>query len=104
MSCGVYTIPHTYTEGDTLPQLECVLEDTDLSGYTITLRLERPGTTALAKTATAVDLTKGQFKFVWTTTDLVAGHSQQMSIEFQSSGGALETVSGLLLDVEDRIS
>lgn len=103
MSCKVHTLPHVYTEGDTLPEMVCVLDDTDLSGYTITAYVDRP-TTVLSKVATAVDLANGQFKFVWVSTDLVAGYGQEVAIEFNDGSGGIETITGLRLDVAEALA
>ncbi len=104
MTCAVKTFDHTYTADDTLPEMVCVLEDTVLTGYTITMHLERPGTTVLDKTATDVDLANGKFKFVWAAGDLVAGYDQAASIEFDDGSGGVDTVSGLRINVEEVIA
>lgn len=67
----IIDLPHVYTEGDELPELNFTLDDTDLSGYTIQLLIQRDDETVTELDATAVDLTAGRFFFRFRDTDLL---------------------------------
>lgn len=90
--------PVSWTEGDELPEILGVLEDVDITGYTITLTLQRP-TDVLTKTAVITDATSGGFKFTWDNTDLVAGVNQLAVIQFANALGEKLTPDRFLIDV-----
>lgn len=96
------TYPITWTEGDQLPEIGGVLEDTDITGWTITLTLERPDSAVpavLTKTATIVDAVNGQFNIAWDATDLVAGVNQLAVLRFENAGGLKLTPQRFRIDV-----
>lgn len=93
--------PHVFSEGDQLPELLGVLKGVDLTNYTVTLRLDRPEPAGvLVKIAQMVDAAQGMFKFVWDSTDLVAGIAQEASITFtDASNRPLTGPKRFVLDV-----
>ena len=96
------TYPVVWTEGDRLPEIDGTLEGVDITGYTITMRLQRPDTAApivLTKTATIVDAAAGQFRFSWLSTDLVAGQNQLTVIQIANASGLPLTPQRFLIDV-----
>lgn len=76
-----------YVDGDTGPDLLCTFTGQDLTGYTITLHVKKQGGEKFSIAATAVDLSAGSFKFVWSAGQLVEG-AHEMEIEFIASGGS----------------
>lgn len=92
--------PHTWTDGDRLPELVGVLKDVDLAGQTISLVIERP-TTVLDKTATIIDSTQGSFKIEWAATDLVAGRGQKATLFIEDASTLRTTLARFLIDVEE---
>lgn len=99
MSANCPLIPHTWTAGDTLPEIVMTLDDTDLTGYTVDLLLRRPDGSLLTKLATFIDAAQGKFKFSWASTDLQEGISQQASVKF-IIGGDVEHTEHLRIDVQ----
>lgn len=91
-------ICHLYTAGDQLPELFATYKGVDITGYVITLYLERP-TTLLTKLATFVDAAQGRFKFSWAPTDLVAGLSQRGTIVVTDTSPKNTTIAHFMLDV-----
>lgn len=104
MATNLPTFPVTFTENDTQPDLTGVLASTDITGYTITLHLERPGTTVLTKTATITDGPNGAFSVSWSAGDLVTGCGQKCEIQFVDTGGGIVTSQKFLLDVDPEIA
>ena len=95
-----------YTAGDTLPALEGVVLETDLTGYSVKLLLERP-TTNLSKTATITSADAsggGKFTGTWVAADLVAGDGQRAVIQLTSSTGDVQSFGGIYLDVAEGVS
>jgi hypothetical protein len=90
------------TKGNRLPELVVTYVDQDLTGFTLELRLERPSG-VLVKTATAVDLTIGRFKFLWAAADFEAGFGQLAQIEVTDTGGLPLTIAEFLFDVRERV-
>ena len=91
MAEPIETLPHRYTEGDTLPELGGFLSNTDLTGYTVTLNMDRPDGTVLSRPATLTDPANGLFKIDWAATDLIAGTCQLTTLRFTSPSGEVET-------------
>ena len=106
MTCAVIpTLDHRYTAGDRLPELICTDDDcTDLTGYTITLHLERPDDSVLVKTAVPLEIDQGRFKFVWDAGDLIAGLGQLAEIQVVTPGGLPETSEKFRIDVERELA
>jgi hypothetical protein len=98
-----HVFPHTYTEGDELPELVGVLSGVDITSYTVRIRIERPvPSDPLVKDAVLVEPTQGKFKFAWVDTDLVEGLGQLSQIEFEDGGGKVTTGAKFILNVESR--
>lgn len=71
-----------WVEGDTLPPIVADQDDLgDMTGFTITLHLQRPDGTTLIIAATPIDLTQGQYQFDWSVGDLQAGYDQLAEIQ-----------------------
>lgn len=95
-------LPHEYVEGDTGPDLYCFDDTgTDLTGYTITMTIQRPGGTARWVTiaATEVDYSLGRWIFSFTSTDLIEGLNQLCTITILDPGLAVFSTENFLLDV-----
>ena len=104
MSLELNRFDYEWTEGDTLPEITGTLRDTDISvGYTITLRVARPGVAALAIAHTDTDPLNGGFKFVWGGGDLVEGPDQQSSVTIISPSGTV-TTERFLINVKGAIA
>lgn len=103
MSAPLPKLPHVYTEGDQLPKVTGFLEETDLTGYTVTLRLEQPDGTLVEKVATITDAPSGMFEFGWDATDLVAGLGQSAEVEFKDAATLQLTSHRFLIDVEEAL-
>jgi hypothetical protein len=97
-------IPYCFVENDLLPEPVFVLLDTDLTDYTVTLHLKRGDDSVLIKAATPMDLTQGQFRFVWGLGDLQAGVNQQGEIQFVSLSGDPLTSRLFLMDVREELA
>ena len=90
-------------EGDTGPDLYTELENTDLTGKTITLsvRLELGG--LLSKPAIIDDAASGMFHFEWDTGDLVEGtHRLEYVIVEGATTKRIPTESTLVLIVRSQ--
>ena len=99
--------PHTFTEGDRLPEILGTLEGVDLSGHTVEFDLEQPdGTVVQKSTATSgvvlTDAANGQFKITWESTDLVVGKSQAAQVRFIDSGGLPLTSQDFTITVKAK--
>ena len=90
----------TYTQGDTLPVLSRNYDAgvTDISGWTITLRVQRPSQPVLEKTASIDDGPAGDFSFTFVAGDLVEGDGQSAEIEF-STGSGVFTQTNIIFNV-----
>ena len=97
------TFPHVFSEGDQLPELLGVLKGVDITNLVITLRLDRPDpSSVLVKIGQHVDDAQGMFKFVWGTTDLVAGIAQEATITFtDASSRPLTSPQRFVIDVQE---
>ena len=94
--------PHTWTAGDTLPEIVLTLDEFDLTGYTVQLELRRPDESLLVKTASIFDPLQGKFKFEFVATDLQAGIGQLAQIKF-SIAAEVERIEQLFLDVRGTV-
>lgn len=108
MSEQLRKFPHTFTQGDRLPEIEFLLTDDndvgiDLSGHTITLRLRQPDGTLIVRTAVDIDLPNGSGKFTWADGDLVAGLDQRVEVRFVDPGGKPQTSDKFLIDVTPTV-
>ncbi len=103
MSDEIPIFPVTFTEGDRRPEINGTLCGVDLTGHTITLHVDRP-TTVLVKSATAVDLTQGQFKFEWSASDLVAGCGQLAEVQIVDTAGKPLTSKKFIINVNEQIA
>jgi hypothetical protein len=105
MTCQLAKLPHLFTAGDRLPELLFMDDDgTNLTGYTITLHLERPNDTVLIKPVVPIDITQGRFKVTWEAGDLIAGLGQVAEIQFVTPGGLPETSEKFLIDVTRELA
>lgn len=93
------TLQIALTDGDRLPELVGVLEDVDLTGFTIKMNVTRPSG-VLTKTATILDAAQGQFKFAWDVGDLEQGFGQPAVVRAIDSSGKAETIARFRLDVK----
>lgn len=94
-------VPHTYTVGDTLPELVATETDgVDLTGFDIELQVSLPDDTLLTVVAIPVDLANGQYKFKFGPTDLVAGELQSR-IQKVSPGGDQTTSDPFIIPVRE---
>ena len=76
-----------FTVGDLLPEIGGEFPF-DITGYTLTLHVERPKPhTVLRKTAIIDDAAKGLFHFAWSVGDLVAGLNQLCEIQYVDPSG-----------------
>lgn len=103
----IYTFPHTYTEGDTLPEVAGTFTGLDLTGYTLEFDLVKPdGTVVQKSTATSgmtiTDAAAGQFAIDWQETDLVTGKNQIGQVRFITPAGKRQTSLDILFNVKDR--
>ena len=99
--------PHTFTEGDRLPEILGTLEGVDLTGYTVEFDLVQPdGTVVQKSTATSgvqlTDAANGQFKITWDTGDLVTGKLQPAQVRFIDSGGLPLTSQDFTITVKAK--
>lgn len=92
------TLQILYTEGDRLPEWFGVIEDIDLTGYTVKLNISRPSG-VLTKTASLVDATNGQFKFSFDAGDLEDGVGQECLLRVIDASGRSETLARWRIDV-----
>jgi len=97
-------IEFNYTEGDDLPEITAVLDETDLTGYTVTLHLRKPDDTVATITATDIDFANGCFKFVFTPSDLVEGCGQTAEIQFVTPGGRIQTSPKFVINVAEQLA
>lgn len=107
----------TYTEGDTAPNLvrEVLAETaiTDLTGYTVRLRIVRPDGIDIEKEITTAPNADGEiddptgdppaFFFTFLATDLVAGNLQRAEIEYDDGSGAIATERNIFFNVGEAI-
>ena len=105
----------TYTAGDTAPPFARTAADglnlTGLTGYTIRLRIRRPDGVVVVKTITTVlsadgqitDAAAGDFNFLFTATDLVAGILQPAEIEYEDGAGLIQTESPMFFSVKEAL-
>jgi hypothetical protein len=99
MTCELQTFPHCFSAGDRLPELLGKVA-TDITGFTIELKLRQPDGTIVTRTHIAIDEPNGVFKFGWDTGDLVVGKSQLAKVEFTDPSGKKQT-QRFLMDVVD---
>lgn len=99
-------IPVEFTEGDQRPDLIMTLKGTDLTGYTVKLRIQRPDDTILEKDAISVDYQAAfsKFKFVWDAGDLLGGCDQVCEVQFTDTGGKPLTSRRFLIDVRGPLA
>lgn len=95
----------TYTADDTLPVLSRNYDsgNTDITGWTITLRIERPGQPVLEKIAAIVDGPAGDFSFTFASGDLVKGDGQVAEIEYEPDTGGNFTEGDLIFNVAEEL-
>ena len=95
-----------YVAGDTLPVIEGVVLETDLTAYTVKMLLERPTTNLeLTGTITSADASGGgKFTVTFSATDLVAGDGQRAVIQLTSGTGDIQSFSGIYLDVAESVT
>lgn len=101
--------PFCFVANDEYPEMVCKLKDNDgtpedLTGYTMTLHMRRRDGSVLIKTATALDLAMGIFKFSWGPGDLVAGNNQRTEIQLLDAMGKPLTSKLFLVDVRAEIA
>lgn len=99
--------PHTFTEGDRLPEILGTLDGVDLTGYVVEFDLVQPDGTVVEKsTATTgvqiTDAANGQFKITWDATDLVVGKTQACQVRFIDSGGLPLTSQDFTITVKAK--
>jgi hypothetical protein len=94
-----------YTANDTRPLLERNYGDgeTNITGWSITLRIKRPSQPVLSKLATIVDGPAGDFSFEFAAGDLVAGEGQEAEIEFDDNAGGVFTLADLQFNVREEL-
>lgn len=102
-------LPHRYSVGDTAPPLLGTYVDSagapiDITGWTITLHLRRPGATVLIKTATITNGPAGQFQVSWAAGDFVVGDDQLAEVQFVDTGGDIFTAPKFLIDVDEEVA
>ena len=101
------TLPHVWTEGDTLPEIGFVLPAGQaVADFTVTLRLERPDGTTITKAA--VDLGGSRGKFTWAGTspgpaDFIPGRNQRAQIDRVDGSGNLWSSDIMLINVRSRV-
>jgi hypothetical protein len=96
-----------FVEGDQRPDLVMTLKGTDLTGYTVILRIRRPAPAAvLEKPAIEIDYQAAfsKFKFVWDAGDLVGGCDQLCEVQFTDTLGKALTSRRFLIDVQPAIA
>lgn len=96
-------LPHAYAEGDQLPAITGFIEETDLTGYAVTLRLQRPDGSVVVKAGTLVDAASGMFSFAWAAGDLLAGAGQLAEVEFKDGSNQQLTSHKFTVDVEGAL-
>lgn len=94
--------PRRWTEGDTRPVLIGVKRNTNLTGYTITLHMERR-TSTLIKSATITDAANGKFQVTWSIGDLLEGNNLS-EIQFIDTGAEITTSRKFILPVDKEIA
>lgn len=103
MSGQIPKLPHVYTEGDTKPFIVGVLSGTNLTGFTVNIRMSRNDGTPLVKTATITNALQGEFTITWAILDLVPGCDQPVDIEFVEPSLNVFTSRRFLMDVKEKI-
>lgn len=99
--------PHTFTEGDRLPEILGTFTGVDLTGYTVEFDLVQPdGTVVQKSTATSgvqlTDAANGEFKVTWEATDLVVGKNQPAQVRFIDTGGLPLTSQDFTITVKAK--
>lgn len=94
----------TYFEGDELPELVVTKVKEDLTGHDIRMFWERPGdANNLDKVATAIDLTKGQFKFTFDDADFIPGDGQIAQLRQITPSAKSIVFAQVIFDVKARV-
>lgn len=91
-----------YTEGDQLPELAGCLQDFDLTGFTVELKLQRPAD-VLTKNAILTDAVNGAFKFTWEVGDLQAGFGQAGLIRLFDASSKSQSLVKFILNVKQLL-
>ncbi len=101
----VIEVIDTYTAGDTRPVWSRNYDDgnTDITDWTITARIKRPGQPVLEKTATIDDGPAGDYSFTFDSGDLVAGQGQETEIEFDDGSGGIFTLANISFMVREQL-
>jgi len=96
----------TYTEGDTRPVLSRNYGSgsINITGWTITLTIDRIGVPLLTKTASIDDGPAGDFSFTFGVDDLVAGEGQAAQIRFDDGAGGVFTQKDIQFNVAERLA
>jgi len=93
-----------YFEDDRLAELLGTKPKEDLTGFDIRMFWERPGeANNLDKVATAIDLSKGQFKFTFDVGDFIPGLGQTVQIRIITPGSLPQVIGQFLFDVIPRV-
>lgn len=101
LSMAVQQFPYAFTAGDRYPQINGALANTDISGWTITLVMQRPDPNPLLTiSATISDGPGGVFTFPWGAGDLVEGFGQLTEVKMVNGAGLLQTSAQFTVDVE----
>ncbi len=99
-----------YTEGNTSPPLGIKITDSngakDLTGYTITLYLDRDGHCGdvISKTGIINDPLSGKVQFAWVAGDLICGPEYQtVMVELDDGAGGISTLPRFCIRVQKRL-
>lgn len=95
---------YTFTEGDQLPEIAGVLDDTDITGFTITLHLRKPDGTIAVIPAIILVAASGTFKFAWGATDLKAGLGQECEVQFINASSLALTSPKFIINVDEELA
>jgi hypothetical protein len=99
-----------YTEDDEAPPITGRLKDAsdnpvDITGYAITLHLDRPpGHSSITKTAAIVDAPNGVFQVDWAAGDLKEGLQQLAEVQIIDTGSKPQTSPKFFIDVATEIA
>jgi len=97
----------TYTDGDTLPPLVRTHLDgtTDITGWTITLRLRQPDGFVLERVASVTNGPVGEFTVTWQAGDLVGDDAlQEAEFRCVPGGGGQFTDGPIFFNVRKSVA
>jgi hypothetical protein len=101
VTLAVQGFPTAFTAGDQLPTIQGQLANTNLTGWSVSLYVERPAPNAALVIAGIIsDAANGLFYFPWAPTDLVEGNLQRCEIRFTAPDGKTQTASAFTIDVQ----